>query len=105
AAASEAGRMAWGKVDCYLLGRLTGGGVHATDRTNASRTMLFDIHRLAWDQELSDRLGIPGSLLPDVLPSSAPFGSTDPDLFLGIRAPVAGVAGAQPAALFGRACL
>src|SRR5437773_4197001 len=81
---AEAGRLAFGTVDSYLLARLTGGGVHATDRTNASRTMLFDIHRLAWDEELLERLGIPGSLLPDVLPSSAPFGSTDPDLFLGI---------------------
>jgi len=103
-AEAEAGRLAFGTVDSYLLARLTGGGVHATDRTNASRTMLFDIHRLAWDQELSERLGIPGSLLPDVLPSSAPFGSTHPDLFLGIQAPIAGVAGDQQAALFGQAC-
>src|SRR5439155_8455709 len=66
-AEAEAGRLAFGTVDSYLLARLTRGGVHATDRTNASRTMLFDIHRLAWDEELLEHLGIPGSLLPEVL--------------------------------------
>src|SRR5207249_6245703 len=72
--------------------------------TNASRTMLFDIHRLAWDPELTDHLGIPASLLPEALPSSGTFGMVDPDVFLGIEAPVAGIAGDQQAALFGQVC-
>jgi glycerol kinase len=101
---AEVGRVAFGTVDSYLLARLTGGRVHATDRTNASRTMLFDIHRLAWDPELTDLLGIPASLLPEALPSSGTFGTVDPDAFLGIDAPVAGIAGDQQAALFGQAC-
>jgi glycerol kinase len=100
----DASGLAFGTVDSYLLARLTGGAAHATDRTNASRTMLFDIHTLDWDPELLDRLGIPRSLLPKVLPSSSSFGVTDPDLFLGIRAPVAGIAGDQQSALFGQAC-
>jgi glycerol kinase len=96
--------LAFGTVDSYLLARLTGGAAHATDRTNASRTMLFDIHAMDWDAELLDRLAIPRSLLPEVLPSSSAFGVTEPDLFLGIRAPVAGIAGDQQSALFGQAC-
>jgi glycerol kinase len=101
---AEAGRLAFGTVDSYLLAKLTAGRVHATDRTNASRTMLFDIHRLEWDPELTDHLGIPSSLLPQVLPSSGAFGTVDPEAFLGISAPVAGIAGDQQAALFGQAC-
>jgi glycerol kinase len=101
---AAAGRLAFGTVDCYLLARLTGGAVHATDRTNASRTMLFDIHRLRWDGEILDRLGIPPSVLPEVVPSSGTVGTTDPDRFLGARVPVAGMAGDQQAALFGQAC-
>jgi glycerol kinase len=100
----RASGLAFGTVDSYLLARLTGGSVHATDRTNASRTMLFDINRLEWDRELLERLDIPPSMLPEVLPSSSAFGITDPDRFLGIRAPVAGIAGDQQAALFGQAC-
>jgi glycerol kinase len=96
--------MAFGTVDAYLIARLTGRRVHATDHTNASRTMLFDIHRLDWDDDLLDRLDIPRPLLPDVRPSSGEFGATDPDTFLGIRAPVAGIAGDQQAALIGQAC-
>src|SRR5205085_1476049 len=84
---AEAGRLAFGTVDSYLLARLTGGRVHATDRTNASRTMLFDIHRLDWDAELLERLRIPRSVLPEVLPSAHPFGRTDPQRFVEARAP------------------
>jgi glycerol kinase len=101
---ARAGDLAFGTVDSYLLARLTGGAVHATDQTNASRTMLFDIHRRAWDEELCDRLDIPMSLLPDVLPSCGRFGVTDPGAFLGARIPVSGIAGDQQASLFGHGC-
>jgi glycerol kinase len=101
---AEAGRLAFGTVDSYLIARLTGGRSHATDHTNASRTLLFDIHRLAWDQEILDRLRIPAELLPDVLPSAGAFGTTDPAAFLGAAVPIAGVAGDQQAALVGQAC-
>jgi glycerol kinase len=101
---AEAGRLAFGTVDSYLLARLTGGAIHATDRTNASRTMLYDIHRLEWDGEILERLGLPPSLLPAIQGSGGRFGPVDPDLFLGISAPVSGMAGDQQAALFGQAC-
>jgi glycerol kinase len=102
--AAEAGRLAFGTVDSYLLTRMTGGASHATDRTNASRTMLYDIHRLAWDEELLERLRIPHTLLPAVMPSSGTFGLIDPGRFLGTRVPLSGIAGDQQAALFGQAC-
>ncbi|MGH2683561.1 MAG: glycerol kinase GlpK [Actinomycetota bacterium] len=101
---AEASRLAFGTVDAYLMARLTGGRVHATDHTNASRTMLFDIHRLSWDEELLERLDIPRALLPEVRPSVGEFGVTDPESFLGARIPVTGVAGDQQAALVGQAC-
>ena len=101
---AEAGALAFGTVDSYLVARLTGGGVHATDHTNASRTLLFDIHKLDWDQDLLHRLGVPSALLPEVRSSSGDFGTTDPDAFLGIRAPIGGIAGDQQAALVGQAC-
>src|SRR5207247_1787523 len=101
---AEAGRLAFGTVDCYLLSRMTGGAAHATDRTNASRTMLYDIHRLDWDEEILDRLRIPTAVLPGVMPSSGTFGLTDPDRLLGARIPISGIAGDQQAALFGQAC-
>jgi glycerol kinase len=101
---AQGGRVAFGTVDSYVVARLTGGQVHTTDHTNASRTMLFDIRRLRWDEELLDRLALPGSLLPEVRPSSGGFGETDPDTFLGIRAPIGGIAGDQQAALIGQAC-
>ncbi|HXY73071.1 MAG TPA: glycerol kinase GlpK [Actinomycetota bacterium] len=101
---ARAGALAFGTVDSYLLARLTGGAVHATDDTNASRTMLFDIHRRAWDEELCERLDIPASLLPDVRPSCGRFGVTDPDAFLGARIPISGIAGDQQASLFGHGC-
>jgi glycerol kinase len=101
---AEAGRLAFGTVDSYLLARLTGGSGHATDRTNASRTMLYDIRRLDWDEEILERLRIPHTLLPAVMPSSGTFGLTDPERFLGARVPISGIAGDQQAALFGQAC-
>jgi len=101
---ARAGKLAFGTVDSYLLARLTGGAVHATDRTNASRTMLFDVHGLAWDGPILERLGIPAAMLPDVRPSSGPFGTTGPELFLGAAVPICGIAGDQQAALFGQAC-
>jgi glycerol kinase len=102
---AAAGRLAFGTVDTYLLARLTGGRAHATDHTNASRTMLYDIHRLAWDQELLDRLRVPPALLPEVRPSCGRFDVTDPDVFLGASVPVSGIAGDQQASLFGQACV
>jgi glycerol kinase len=101
---AEAGKLAFGTVDCYLMARLTGGSAHVTDRTNASRTMLYDIRELRWDDEILDRLRIPHTLLPAVMPSSGTFGSTDPERFLGARIPISGIAGDQQAALFGQAC-
>ncbi len=101
---AEAGRLAFGTVDSYLISRLTGGAAHVTDHTNASRTLVFDIHRLDWDRELLDRLGIPPSMLPEVRPSSGVIGTTDPGAFLGAAVPVAGSAGDQQAALIGQAC-
>src|SRR5205807_231322 len=93
----------FGTVDCYLLWRLTGGKVHATDATNASRTLLFDIHKGQWDDELLELLRVPRSLLPEVKDSSAAFGETAPDLFGGSIA-ISGIAGDQQAATIGQAC-
>ena len=102
-ARAERGELAFGTMDCFLLWRLTGGRVHATDVTNASRTLLFDIHRGAWDDELLRLLGVPRPLLPEVRDSSGEFGSTEAGL-LGAAIPVAGIAGDQQAALVGQAC-
>ena len=102
-AQAEAGELAFGTVDSWLIWQLTGGRVHATDVTNASRTMLFDVHRNAWDDELLAALDIPAALLPQVQPSSSFFGETDAAL-LGAALPIGGVAGDQQAALFGQAC-
>ena len=101
--ARERGELAFGTVDTYLLWRLTGGKVHATDATNASRTLLFDIHAGRWDDELLKLLGVPKAVLPEVLDSSAAFGVTDPELF-GAAIPICGIAGDQQAALIGQAC-
>lgn len=101
---AERGELAFGTVDSWLLYRMTGGRCHATDASNASRTLLFNLHDLSWDAELADILGVPLSMLPEVRDSSGTFGVTDPDAFLGIEAPVAGIAGDQQAALFGQAC-
>jgi glycerol kinase len=97
------GELAFGTVDTFLLWRLTGGKVHATDATNASRTLLFDIHIGRWDDELLKLLGVPKAVLPEVLDSSAAFGMTAPDLF-GAAIPIYGIAGDQQAAAIGQAC-
>ncbi len=97
------GELAFGTVDTYLLWRLTGGKVHATDATNASRTLLFDIHHGRWDDELLALLDVPKAVLPTVLDSSAAFGVTDPEI-LGAAIPIYGMAGDQQAALIGQAC-
>jgi len=97
------GELAFGTVDTYLLWRLTGGKVHATDATNASRTLLFDIHEGHWDDRLLALLGVPKTVLPKVFDSSAAFGLTDPELF-GAAIPICGIAGDQQAALIGQAC-
>jgi glycerol kinase len=103
AARAARGELAFGTVDTYLLWRLTGGKVHATDATNASRTLLFDIHDGRWDDQLLRLLGVPKSVLPQVFDSSAAFGLTDPELF-GAAIPIYGIAGDQQAALIGQAC-
>jgi glycerol kinase len=95
--------LAFGTVDTYLLWRLTGGKVHATDATNASRTLLFDIHKGRWDDELLAVLGVPKAVLPQVRDCSAAFGVTDPEWFGG-AIPICGIAGDQQAALIGQAC-
>ncbi len=102
-AQAERGELAFGTIDSWLLWQLTGGALHATDVSNASRTMLFDVHRNAWDDELLDLLQVPRSLMPQVLPSSADYGRTVESL-LGAPVRIGGVAGDQQAALFGQAC-
>jgi glycerol kinase len=101
---AERGEIAFGTVDSWLLHRLTGGRLHATDVTNASRTMLFDIRRLDWDDELLAEIGVPRQVLPDVRPSLGVFAETDPGAFLGVALPIGGVLGDQQAALFAQAC-
>ena len=100
---AENGELAFGTVDCFLLYRLTGGRVHATDATNAARTMIFNIHDNCWDDELLELFQIPSSLLPEVFDCSADFGLTD-SAVLGGEIPVCGIAGDQQAALVGQAC-
>ena len=97
------GELAFGTIDSFLLWRLTGGRSHATDATNASRTMLFDIHRQVWDDDLLALFAVPRELLPEVRDSSADFGVTESDL-LGVSIPITGIAGDQQAAAFGQAC-
>jgi glycerol kinase len=101
---AERGEIAFGTIDSWLVWRLTGGAVHATDYSNASRTMLFNIRRLDWDDELLEAFDVPRAILPQVRPSSGCFGSTDPARFFGAAVPIGGVAGDQQAALFGQAC-
>ena len=101
--AAAQGELAFGTIDSWLLAKLTGGRVHATDVSNASRTMLFDIRHNVWDHELLKLLHVPDSVLPQVLPSSHVYGETDAALF-GAPIPIAGIAGDQQAALFGQAC-
>jgi glycerol kinase len=104
AADARAGKLALGTIDSFLLWRLTGGATHATDVTNASRTLLFDLHALAWSDELLELIGVPRALLPTVVPSSGTCGTTKgvPGVPDGIA--IAGLAGDQQAALFGQAC-
>ncbi|MBR6873605.1 MAG: glycerol kinase GlpK [Ruminococcus sp.] len=100
---AEQGEILFGTVDCWLIWKLTGGRVHATDMTNASRTMLFNIHTLQWDKEILGLLGIPACILPDVVPSSGSIGVCDASIF-GADIPITGCAGDQQAALFGQRC-
>jgi glycerol kinase len=102
-ARAERGELAFGTVDCWLIWCLTGGAVHATDVSNASRTLLFNVHLNQWDEELLRMLDIPPSLMPSVKPSSAIYGEINADL-LGHAIPIGGVAGDQQSALFGQAC-
>lgn len=100
---ANAGRLAFGTVDSWLIWNFTHGKVHVTDVSNASRTMLYNIHTLEWDAELLDVFGIPASMLPQVKSSSEVYGHTH-DTYLGVPIPIAGVAGDQQAALFGQQC-
>ncbi len=100
---ARAGELCFGTIDTWLIYHLTGGKSHATDYTNASRTMLYNIHDLKWDDEILDILDIPREMLPEVKPSSAFFGELD-ERILGRKIPILGVAGDQQAALFGQAC-
>jgi glycerol kinase len=98
------GTLAVGTVDSYLIARLTGGRRHVTDASNASRTLLFDLRAGQWSAEMCELLRVPQAALPEVVPSWGVAGQTDPEVFLGLSVPVAGIAGDQQAALFGQAC-
>lgn len=100
---AEKGDLLFGTVDSWLIWKLTKGKCHVTDYTNASRTMLFNIHTLEWDDEILKEMGIPKSMLPEVKPSSYVYGDVDAE-FLGGEIPIAGIAGDQQAALFGQCC-
>ncbi|MBQ8085749.1 MAG: glycerol kinase GlpK [Lachnospiraceae bacterium] len=102
-AKAEKGELLFGTVDTWLLYKLTNGRVHATDVTNASRTMLYNIHELCWDKDLLEKFDIPSSMLPEVKDSSYIYGHTDSGL-IGAEVPIAGIAGDQQAALFGQCC-
>ncbi|MBS4538660.1 glycerol kinase GlpK [Clostridium sp. D2Q-11] len=101
---AENGDLLFGNIDTWVIWNLTRGKVHVTDYTNASRTMIYDIKNLKWDEKLLEELGIPKSMLPEVKPSSEVYGYTDPQTFGGAEIPIAGIAGDQQAALFGQAC-
>jgi glycerol kinase len=103
-ARASSGEVVFGTIDSWLIRQLTGGRAHVTDVSNASRTLLFNINTLRWDEELLSLFGVPLEALPEVRPSSGVFGETDPSAFFGARVPVAGVAGDQQAALFGQGC-
>jgi glycerol kinase len=100
---AEAGKLAFGTIDSFIIWRLTGGRLHITDVSNASRTMLYDIHKHWWSTTMLKRLNIPNAILPQVVPSSMMYGETDPQFF-GQTIPIAGIAGDQQAATFGQAC-
>jgi glycerol kinase len=101
---AERGELAFGTIDSWLIWNLTGGRVHVTDYSNAARTLMYDIHRLRWDEELLDILGVPASMLPQVCSSSEIYGKTQAQYFFGHQVPIAGIAGDQQAALFGQGC-
>ncbi len=101
---AENGDLLFGTIDTWLIYKLTGGQVHVTDYSNASRTLMYNIHELKWDEELLDILGVPKSMLPDVRPSSEIYGHTSEYQFQGHKVPIAGACGDQQAALFGQAC-
>lgn len=101
---AEAGDLLFGTIDSWLVWKLTGGDVHVTDYTNASRTLMYNIYDLKWDEELLEHLTVPASMLPEVRPSSEVYGITHPDTFQGIELPIAGMAGDQQAAQFGQLC-
>ena len=100
---AEQGHLAFGTIDTWLIWQLTGGRVHATDASNASRTLLFNLHTQAWDTSLLKLFNVPATVLPNVVPSSGVLAETDASLF-GLPLPIAGVAGDQQAATFGQAC-
>jgi glycerol kinase len=101
---AEAGDLAFGTVDTWVVDRLTGGAVHATEPSNACRTMLYDIGHRRWSPELCRLLGVPEAVLPEVRPSAGAFGTTDPASFFGAAVPITGILGDQQAALFGQGC-
>jgi glycerol kinase len=101
---AERGELLFGTIDTWLIWKLTGGKQHVTDYSNASRTLLFNINHLDWDDKLLNELNIPRSMLPDVRSSSEVYGMTEPQLFGGVEIPIAGAAGDQQAALFGQTC-
>ena len=101
---AEKGDLIFGTIDSWLLYKLTGGKVHATDVSNASRTMLFNIEKMTWDNNILKELDIPETMLPEVKPSSGFFGETDLSIFEDVQIPITGIAGDQQASLFGQAC-
>ncbi|GMA51440.1 glycerol kinase [Alicyclobacillus contaminans] len=101
---AERGELLFGTIDTWLVWKLSGGRTHVTDYTNASRTLMYNIYDLKWDEELLDILGVPSNMLPEVRSSSEVYAHTDPASFLGKAVPIAGIAGDQQAALFGQAC-
>jgi len=101
---AQRGELLFGTVDSWLVWNLTGGKVHVTDVTNASRTLLYDIHRQCWDDDLLALFGVPASMLPQVRGCSEVYGRIEPKYFFGVDVPICGIAGDQQAALFGQAC-
>lgn len=101
---AENGELLFGTIDTWLIWKLTGGQVHVTDYSNASRTLMYNIRELKWDEEILQELTVPASMLPSVRPSSEVYGYTDTSVFLGASVPIAGAAGDQQAALFGQTC-
>lgn len=101
---AENGDLLFGTIDTWIIWKLSGGAAHVTDYSNASRTLMYNIHELQWDEELLSILGVPASMLPKVCPSSKVYTHADPEQFFGHAVPIAGIAGDQQAALFGQAC-